>query len=103
MPIFRQRKIFWPRGTRFYRASPDVRTWRVRRCQAARFVPKRHEGSVNLLGLDRESPSLQGGEDVNVEAVVTRPTDDLVVELVERLLVLEAKFEFFRKNGYEED
>ena len=42
-------------------------------------------------------------EELIVEAVVTRPTDDLVVELVERLRVLEAQFEFFRKNEYEED
>ena len=42
-------------------------------------------------------------EELIVEAIVTHPTDDLVVELVERLRVLEAKFEFFRKNGYEED
>lgn len=42
-------------------------------------------------------------EELIVEAIVTRPNDDIVIELVERLRVLEAKSEFFRKNGYEED
>lgn len=42
-------------------------------------------------------------EESIVEAIVTRPNDDIVIELVERLRVLDAKFEFFRKNGYEED
>ena len=42
-------------------------------------------------------------EELIVEAIVTRSNDDLVIELVERLRVLEAEFEFFRKNGYEED
>jgi len=37
-------------------------------------------------------------EELIVEAVVTRPTDDLGGELVERLRVLEAEFEFFRKK-----
>lgn len=42
-------------------------------------------------------------EELIVEAIVTRPNDDIVIELVERLRVLEAKSELFRKNGYEED
>ena len=42
-------------------------------------------------------------EELIVEAIVTRSNDDLVIELVERLRVLEAEFEFFRKNGYEID
>ena len=37
-------------------------------------------------------------EELIVEAIVTRPNDDIVVELVERLRVLEAEFEFFRKK-----
>ena len=37
-------------------------------------------------------------EELIVEAIVTRPNDDIVIELVERLRVLEAKSEFFRKK-----